>query len=97
MHSVDEILDILRKETSLLQTEYRVKRIGIFGSYARKTATSKSDIDILVDFAEPVGIITFMRLEEFLEEKFGYKVDLVTSNAIKSQLRKSIFEDMIYV
>jgi len=96
MLTLNQILDILRKELPFLQSEYQVKRVGIFGSYARKTASSKSDIDILVDFTEPVGIITFMRLEELLEERLGCKVDLVTPNALKTHIRKKIIEDMIY-
>jgi predicted nucleotidyltransferase len=96
MLSLNAILEILRKELPFLQKKFLVKQIGVFGSYARNEASQKSDIDILVEFIEPVGFIIFMQLEEHLTEKLGIKVDLATPNAIKIRMRKTIFEDMIY-
>jgi len=79
-----------------LAKEYKVKEIGYFGSYATGEETELSDIDILVEFKEPLGW-KFFELKEFLEEQLGRSVDLVTRNALKEQLRESILSKTIYV
>jgi len=68
----------------------------VFGSYARGDQGEGSDIDILVEFKEPVGIL-FIHLADFLEEILESGVDLVTPDAIKPNRRKYIMEDVSYV
>jgi predicted nucleotidyltransferase len=84
----------LKKEVA---KEYSVKTIGVFGSVARDEQTGQSDIDLLVEFSKPVGFITFMRLENFLSERLGNKVDLVTSDSLKPVIRQDILSEVIYV
>jgi len=76
---------------------YGVRRIGLFGSYLREANHSKSDVDILVEFE--VGRKTFdnyMELKFFLEDLFMRPVDLVISEAVKSDLKPSIFGSVTY-
>lgn len=80
----------------VLAKEYKVKDIGYFGSYASGEETESSDIDILVEFEEPLGW-KFFELKDFLEDQLGKSVDLVTRNAFKEQLRESILNKAIYV
>jgi hypothetical protein len=75
-----DILKILQKNKSLLK-KYRVRKIGLFGSYQRDEATKKSDIDLLVDFEEK-SFDNFIELAFALEEIFGRKVDLLTEKGI---------------
>ncbi len=77
--------------------EYSVKTIGVFGSVARDEQTGQSDIDLLVEFSKPVGFVTFMRLENFLSEQLGNKVDLVTSDSLKPVIREDVLSEVIYV
>jgi len=77
--------------------EYSVKTIGVFGSVARNEQTGKSDIDLLVEFSKPVGFVTFMRLENFLSERLGKQVDLVTSDSLKPVIRQDVLAEVIYV
>ena len=79
LEEVKRIINIYRKE---LEEKFKVKSIAIFGSYARGEQTPQSDIDIIVEFKEPVGML-FIHLADFLEEILGIKVDLVTPEAIK--------------
>ncbi len=74
-----------------------VKTIGVFGSVARDEQTFQSDIDLLVEFSRPVGFVTFMRLENFLSEQPGNKVDLVTSDSLKPVIRQDVLSEVIYV
>jgi predicted nucleotidyltransferase len=96
MKNLEEIESILLKHKSGLRERFKVKEIGIFGSYARNEQTEDSDVDILVEFEEPVGLL-FVHLADFLEEILQCRVDLVTKDAIKPNRRKYIMEDLIYV
>ena len=69
----------------------------MFGSVARDEQTGTSDIDLLVEFSKPVGFVTFMRLENFLSEKLGKQVDLVTSDSLKPVIRQDVLAEVIYV
>jgi hypothetical protein len=98
MKRLEEIKKILRDQLDVLRKEYGVKRIAIFGSYAREEKTEISDIDILVEFEKPIGL-KFVELADYLEKILGVKVDLLTPNALKQKpkLWESIKEDIIYV
>lgn len=93
--NIKQIKITLVKEKSLLQKKFHVKTIGVFGSYAREEQTSKSDIDILVEFSKPVGW-EFIDLKEHLEKIYGKKVDLVTVKALKPQIKKNILSEIQY-
>jgi predicted nucleotidyltransferase len=86
----------LKSLQPLLAETYKVKRIGVFGSHALGEATKRSDIDILVEFAEPIGG-EFIDLKEFFEDQLGCKVDLVTAEALKPQLKDLILEQVVYL
>jgi len=64
LEQIRKIINIYRKE---LEEKFKVKSIAIFGSYARGEQISQSDIDIIVEFKEPVGML-FIHLADFLEE-----------------------------
>ncbi|MDO9323693.1 MAG: nucleotidyltransferase family protein [Methanoregula sp.] len=92
-----DILSSLKKLKGEVAKEYSVKTIGVFGSVAREEQTGKSDIDLLVEFSKPVGFVTFMRLENFLTERLGKQVDLVTSDSLKPVIRQDVLAEVIYV
>jgi predicted nucleotidyltransferase len=74
-----------------------VKSCGLFGSYVRDQSTSKSDIDVLVEF-EPgqKTFDNFMRLAFFLEDLFGSKVDLVTVESLSPYIGPYILDEVEY-
>ena len=96
MSGLEDIEKVLRKYKNYLKENFYVKKIGIFGSYTRGEETSKSDVDILVEFSEPLGW-EFFDLKEFLEEMLSKKVDLVTENGIRPQMKEKILNEVIYV
>ena len=96
MKTKSEILDSLKKELPHLKEKFNVKSIGLFGSYIRGKQSKKSDIDILVEFKESIGLFGFVELENYLSGKFGKKVDLVTSDAIKPIIKPSIMKEAVY-
>jgi hypothetical protein len=74
-----------------------IAMVGLFGSTARGEATAKSDIDLLVRFAQRKSLLTVVRLERELSEALGGKVDLVTEASISPYLSESIFQDLVVI
>ncbi len=97
MKDINEIKNILAKQKGELIQKYRIKEIGIFGSYVKGEEKPKSDIDILVEFNEPVGIFEFMELEEYLSRIVETKVDLVSKKALKPRIGKRILQEVVYL
>ena len=97
MKTSKEIEEILRINKKELKEVYPLKGIGIFGSYAKSNQTQDSDIDILVEFKKPVGLITFLKLENDLTKLLGVKVDLVMKKALKPYIGKRILKEIQYV
>ena len=75
---------------------FGVQSIGVFGSVARNQATSKSDVDILVDFNRPIGLFDFIRLQMRLEEILGVSVDLVQQGAVRKEIRDEVYAETVY-
>ena len=80
----------------MLYEDYAVKEIGLFGSYSDNSHTEESDIDILVELEKPIGW-KFFTLELFLEKVFNKKIDLVTKNALKKQIKDQILKQVNFV
>ena len=93
---LQEILKILDRNKERLFQDYPIRSLAIFGSYSRKEEKPNSDLDILVDFSDMIGI-RFIDLAEELEKLLGLKVDLVSKNGIKSKYLQAIDSDLIYV
>ena len=98
MKTINEIKNQLETLKPVLKDKYQVETIGIFGSYTRGEQTKKSDADILVEFSKDahVGFFKFLELEEFLTQKLGVKVDLVTKNALKPMMKNQILKETVY-
>lgn len=93
---LEEKLKILRQYKPALKEKYNVDKIGVFGSYSRGEQKEDSDIDVLVEFFEPIGLFDFVGLQMELSEQLGKKVDLATKNALKPLIKDSILNDLIY-
>ncbi len=94
-------LDCLKNKLEPLKPElkekFKVKTIGFFGSYVRGEQKSSSDLDILIDFYEPISLFRYIELENFLSEMLGVKVDLVMRDVLKPRIKNSILNEAIYV
>lgn len=89
--------EILSRHKRELRRRFKVREIGIFGSIVRGEQRRGSDVDILVEFEEPVGLFKFMDLEEHLSDLLGAKVDLVSKKALKPTIGKYILKEVVYV
>jgi predicted nucleotidyltransferase len=98
MNDLIKIRYCIKKNKKEIEGKYKVREIGIFGSYVRgEELKGGSDIDILVEFKEPIGLFKFLDLEEYLENLLGKKVDLVSKKALKPQIGKQILKEVIYI
>ena len=75
---------------------YPIKTIAIFGSFARNEQNEQSDLDILVEFNDKIGI-GFIQLADDLEDYLKIKVDLISKKGLKSKYLEAIEPDLIYV
>jgi predicted nucleotidyltransferase len=91
-----QLIGELERAKVVLTDVYPIKTLAVFGSVSRGDDTEESDIDILVEFSQPVGI-AFIRLARDLERILNRKVDLVSRGGIKEKYFRSIQSDLIYV
>lgn len=95
--TLKEIIEAIKKRKKVLQEKYKVKEIGIFGSYIRGEQTEKSDVDILVDFYELPDIFNLLKLERSLRGTLKCRVDVVRKQAIRKELRDQILSEAIRI
>jgi predicted nucleotidyltransferase len=96
MVQLEEIRRALKQLKPELAQKFHVHTIGLFGSVVRDDFSPFSDIDIIVDFDQPIGI-EFVDLANYMEQQLQKKVDLVSRNGVKDKYFKAIEQEIIYV
>ena len=94
LESLKSKLESLKPE---IAEKFKVKTIGIFGSYARGEQKKTSDLDVLIDFHEPISLFKLVELEDFLSQRLRVKVDLVMRDSLKPRIKENILNEAIYV
>jgi uncharacterized protein len=96
----EAIIHCLRQQLDYLREQFHVKRIGLFGSFAAETATDTSDVDLVIEFEQPIGL-RFVDLCDYLEVCLGRKVDILTPTGIATirnqSIAESIIQSLVYV
>ena len=92
----DQVLTILAANRSAL-AERGVKSLRLFGSVARDEAAEGSDVDLLVEFNRPTGLFGLVRLQRYLGELLGCRVDLTTPGGLRESMRERILREAIHV
>lgn len=87
----DEVIDTLRKQREVICT-FHVASLFLFGSVARNEAKASSDVDLLVEFSQPVGLFTLARLQIYLEKLLGCAINLGTPDSLKPYMRDLVIE-----
>ena len=90
------IKNILHQLKPELIEKYHISSIGLFGSVVRDDYSDLSDIDIIVDFSQPIGI-EFIDLADYIESKLDKNIDLVSKKGIKQKYLQAIESEIIYV
>ena len=97
MKTMEDIKRVLKSHKEELGSKYGVKEIGIFGSYVKEEQKEMSDVDILVEFEKPLGLLEFVGLKNHLSDLLGVNVDLVMRKALKPNIGKRILGEVVYV
>lgn len=97
MKEIERIKKEIRNNIQHLKDEYKVKTIGVFGSCVREDQKKESDVDILIEFEEPISLLEFMALERQLSKILGKKVDLVMKTALKPRIGRHILNEVVYI
>ena len=96
----DIIVNTLKEKYPYLATHYGLKRIGLFGSYAKGMQQKNSDIDLIAEFERPIGF-KFIEFTEYLEKILNHKVDVLTQAGLQSirlkKIAKNIKDTIVYV
>lgn len=97
MMTLEKIKLILKRNKQVLKNEFKVKQLGIFGSFVRGEQKKNSDVDILVSFSETPGLFDFMKVENQLSVMLKRKVDLVMKGSLKPTIGKHIMSEVEFV
>jgi predicted nucleotidyltransferase len=90
-------IEILKRYESIIKEKFHVRKIGVFGSFARGEEKEGSDIDVLIELEDRYETFdNFMDLKFFLEDLFKREVDLVTVEALRPQLKDDIMREVVY-
>jgi len=88
--------EIKEKIISIL-VKHGIKRILVFGSYARNEATPKSDLDLIVDFPEGTSLLDHVGIEIELSEALNMKIDLLSRNGISPYIKDHVLKEAIVI
>ena len=97
MTTVEEIVEKLATLKPELKKLYKVREMGLFGSWVRGEQNAKSDLDVLVEFEEGADLFDWIGLELHLEDIFGCPVDVVSHNTLRPELKDTVLEHMVKV
>ncbi|MFH0972650.1 MAG: nucleotidyltransferase family protein [Patescibacteria group bacterium] len=95
--TLNQIKKIINQNLSVIQDKYRVKEIGIFGSYATGHQHKDSDVDVLVEFGGSITLFKYAELQNFLADQLHVKVDLVQKSGLKPLIKDEILSETIYI
>lgn len=97
MKDKNEILNKLREIKPILERDYNITEVGLFGSYLRNEQNQNSDIDILLDHKSGLTFFKLIDMKKFLNEVFGVKVDIAFKKCLKKNIGKNILSEVVYI
>jgi predicted nucleotidyltransferase len=95
--SLGSLEENLKKLKPMLSRKFKVKRLGIFGSYVRGQTRRSSDVDVLVEFSGSIDLLDFVAMARSVAEQTGAKIDLVSIKALRPEFRGTILNEVIYI
>lgn len=96
-NSQGSVTTLIQKHRVELKARFGVRRLAVFGSAVRNELTATSDVDVLVEFEGRATFERFMDLKFYLEDLLRRPVDLVTTNALRPELRPAIEAEAVEV
>ncbi|MFZ1897305.1 nucleotidyltransferase family protein [Methanoregula sp.] len=97
MKNLADIQKIFRDHEEILRDQYKVKILGLFGSYVRGDHREDSDLDVLVEFSEGASLLDHAALQNYLTELVSIRVDVVPKKNIRKELKDQISNETVYL
>jgi hypothetical protein len=97
MKTTEKLCSTIRQHQALLADRYGVRVVGLFGSYAKRQQTRRSDLDLLVDIVHPVSLLELVGAELYLSDILGLKVDLIPKRSLRQDLREAIAKETVTI
>jgi len=95
MRTLDEVIGQLRRMQPDLRRRYPIREMGVFGSYVRGEQTEGSDLDLVVDLGDGIGLIELAGLRQDLSDALGLRVDLVVKDALNRRIGRRILSEAV--
>lgn len=97
LKSLDEIKAILLECKHELEQKFQVKSLSLFGSYIRGQQNEESDLDILIEFSNPVSLLHIVTVENYLSDLLEIPVDVILERSLRKELKSAILKETIPV
>lgn len=94
--NLDEIVRKINEKKGYLKKTFKIRSIGVFGSFTKGEQNKESDIDIVVEFEETPGF-DFFALWDYLEKLLKRKIDLTTRSGIRKEIKKKVLKEVVYI
>ncbi len=94
---IKTITDTLSQLKDAIRQEYRAEILGVFGSYVRGEQRPDSDLDVLVRFLPGATLFDLVGLADFLEENLGLRVDVVSIDTVREEIKESLLKEVVYL
>lgn len=91
----EDILLKLQELKPIITARYKVRELGLFGSFVRGEQSASSDIDVLVEFDDSADLFDLIGLILYLEETLQRKVDVVPKRALRVELQESVLREVV--
>jgi uncharacterized protein len=95
VRTLDDIINELRRLQPQLQRRYPIRQMGVFGSYVHGNQREDSDLDVLVELGDGIGLIELIGLKQELSDAIGLNVDLVIKDALKPRIGRRILSEVV--
>ena len=97
MKNLAEIKAILGQVKALVKEKYHISELGIWGDYVKGEVKENSQVNILIDYTEPLSLLDLVDLEYYLSDLLKLKADVISKNGLKGKRRERILSEVIYV
>ncbi|MDG6245047.1 MAG: nucleotidyltransferase family protein [Methanolobus sp.] len=94
---MDNIRLLIKEHRDEISQLFNAEIVGIFGSYARGEEKSNSDVDVLVNFNDDATLFDLVGLGDYLEERIGVPVDVVSMRALHPMMKNEVLKEMVTI
>lgn len=94
MRTIDDIIGQLRAMQPDLRQRYRLREMGVFGSYVRGEQREDSDLDVLVEFDDGTTLLDYAGLQMELSDALGLRVELANKKTLKPRIGRTILAEV---